>query len=794
MLKSGKIDRICCLVIVCTMLLAAVFTAMAGFGVLESNRQSSLTYTSHLFDQSTVHKIEITMQDWDSFIDTCTNEEYASCTVTIDGEAQGTAGIRAKGNTSLSSVAQYGNDRYSFKIEFDHYQDGKTYRGLDKLSLNNLIQDATYMKDYWSYTFMSKMGVASPLCSYTEIYVNGEYWGLYLAVEGVEDAFLERNYGEDSGELYKPDSLSFGGGRGNGRDFDMQDFQEKFSSTDSSESDPPESGAEDTQSTSGMPTPPSQGGGFDFSSFMPSSGSQANTASDNSADSTPEGFTPPMQGNSTSDQAAADTSDSSQSAKQFDAESKPDIGSFGNFGGFGGFGMGSSDVKLQYIDDDPDSYSNIFDSAKTKIKEKDKTRLIAALKKLSEGDTSAIDTDSVAMYMAVHNFLCNEDSYTGTMVHNYYLYEDDGVMSMIPWDYNLAFGGFTGGIDATDTVNTAIDTLVSSGDASERPMAGWITSSKENLALYHEKYQQFIDEVFTSGWFESEYERVYAMIAPYVEKETHAFYTYDEFQTGAATLKSFCLKRAQSVQGQLDGSIPSTDSAQRGSTALIDASELSLSSMGSMNTGNNGGDQKSPPGGGSFSFDFDGNFSTDSIPQMPTQGGNTSSGSDDFSGSFGGSSGGNAGQAGDTSSSEDAGTANTQPSNMPQMPAQGGTMPSSDDFSGSFGGSSGGKADQAGDAQSSDAVSASDIPASAPTASAAPAPASETRTDASADESKDEQKSNHGNSKSEHGNGDFSFPDQNHGTQNQAKWAYLLACAVVLILACIIVKCFKHRT
>lgn len=216
MLRSKNIDRICCLVIACTMLLAAGFTALAGAGVLESSRKTSLTYAKHLFDQSTVHKIEITMDGWDDFIDNCTDEKYRACAVTIDGEAQGTVGIRAKGNTSLSSMAQYDNDRYSFKIEFDHYQKKKTYRGLDKLSLNNIIQDATYMKDNWSYTFMNQMGLASPLCSHTEIYVNGEYWGLYLAVEGVEEAFLERNYGEDYGELYKPDSLSFGGGRGNG--------------------------------------------------------------------------------------------------------------------------------------------------------------------------------------------------------------------------------------------------------------------------------------------------------------------------------------------------------------------------------------------------------------------------------------------------------------------------------------------------------------------------------------------------------------------------------------------------
>lgn len=604
MLRSKNIDRICCLVIACTMLLAAGFTALAGAGMLESSRKTSLTYAKHLFDQSTVHKIEITMDGWDDFIDNCTDEKYRACAVTIDGEAQGTVGIRAKGNTSLSSMAQYDNDRYSFKIEFDHYQKKKTYRGLDKLSLNNIIQDATYMKDYWSYTFMNQMGLASPLCSYTEIYVNGEYWGLYLAVEGVEKAFLERNYGEDYGELYKPDSLSFGGGRGNGQAFDMQDFEKKLQGDDTEER----------------------------------AAADENAANDNAAPAMPQDIQRPTRINR---------------------------GDFKQGGGMGG--MGSSDVKLQYIDDDPDSYANIFDNAKTKVKKKDQARLIAALKKLSEGDTSAVDTDAVAMYMAVHNFLCNGDSYTGSMVHNYYLYEKDGVMSMIPWDYNLAFGGFTGGSDATGTVNTAIDTLVSGGDDSDRPMAGWITASEESLALYHEKYQQFIDTVFTGGWFESEFDRVSAMIAPYVEKETRAFYSYEEFQTAADTLKTFCLKRAQSVQGQLDGSIPATSAAQQGSDALIDASELSITAMGSMNNGKGGdrGGNAGFPGsfGGDFSFDG-GSFTPGDMSQPPMQGENGAPPDmpdGGFDGSFGGGFGRNASPQGAPSTDEKPQEGSAQP-------------------------------------------------------------------------------------------------------------------------------------
>lgn len=51
-----------------------------------------------------------------------------------------------------------------------------------------------------------------------------------------------------------------------------------------------------------------------------------------------------------------------------------------------GFGMGSSDVKLQYIDDELDSYSNIWNNAKTEITEADQKRLIASLEKLSNGE------------------------------------------------------------------------------------------------------------------------------------------------------------------------------------------------------------------------------------------------------------------------------------------------------------------------------------------------------------------------------------------------------------------------
>ena len=126
-------------------------------------------YETKLFDTTFVHTIDIVMEDWTGFLETCENEEYEVCSVVIDSDSYHNVGIRAKGNTSLSMVSAYGNDRYSLKIEFDHYDSGTSYYGLDKINLNNIIQDNTYMKDYLTYQMMGAFGAASPLCSYVWI-------------------------------------------------------------------------------------------------------------------------------------------------------------------------------------------------------------------------------------------------------------------------------------------------------------------------------------------------------------------------------------------------------------------------------------------------------------------------------------------------------------------------------------------------------------------------------------------------------------------------------------------------
>lgn len=590
MVSNKNINKICVIITVLAVLVTVLFMNSSALGV-KADSTISFGYEDSLFDDSYVHTIDIAMDDWDSFIENATSEEYSVADVTIDGETVKNVGIRAKGNTSLSTVSQLGSERYSLKIEFDAYETAGNYHGLDKLCLNNLIQDYTMMKDYIAYTLMNEFGVDSPLVSYCYITVNGEDWGLYLAVEAVEDSFLERTYGTNYGDLYKPDSMSMGGGRGNGGGFDMKDldfdelgmdnpFEKK--SSDASKEDSSEKTESDSEEKSEKK--------HKRDSKEKSSDSDSNATDKNS---------PPS-----GDFSGGNMPDSGNGEMQDFGDGEMTDFQGGNMPNFG---MGSSDAKLQYSDDDIDSYSTIFNSAKTNATTADKKRLIRALKSLSEGIENAdseeiangVDVEEVMRYMVVHNFVVNGDSYTGNMIHNYYLYEEDGKLSMIPWDYNLAYGTFQGQ-DATDVVNDPIDTPQSVTEGSnDRPMFSWITSTEEYTEDYHMLYQEFIDQFYTSGYLEELVNKTYNMIYEYVEKDPTKFCSMEEFEKAVETMGQFVEQRCQSIEGQLDGTIPSTDSGQKeDSTNLIDASAITISDMGSMGGGGGNGF----PGGGSGGF------------------------------------------------------------------------------------------------------------------------------------------------------------------------------------------------
>ena len=475
---------------------------------------TSAEYEEKIFGKD-VLEISITTEEanWQNLMDNAGDKPWIECDITIDGVTFKDVGIKTKGNTSLQQLVKDESTRYSLKVNFGKYTEGQTCYGLDKLALNNIYADSTYLKEYMSYDLMRFMQVPSSLCTFANITVNGEHYGFFLAVEDADDSYLERIYGSDSNvKGYKPEAM------------DM----------------------------AGQP---------DRKNMPQMSGQDGNTQRPDFPDGDSSGF-----------------------------PQRPDGGNMPQMPGQGGMpgGMdgGRNGVDLTYIDDAPESYSNIFDNHINKIEEEDQQRLIASLKNISNGEKleESINVDEVLRYTACNVFLVNLDSYLSSNCHNYILTELNGQLSMLPWDYNLSFGTYQCK-SADDAVNYAIDTVFNGVNEEERPLIAKLLAKEEYREKYHQYLREIAEKYVQSGKFAETVEKVSSVINDYVKTDSTSFDGYDAYVEGIDTLKQLMELRTQSVLGQLDGTIPSTAEEQTNSDKLIDASSVDLKKLGTMNMG-----------------------------------------------------------------------------------------------------------------------------------------------------------------------------------------------------------------
>ena len=553
-----------------------------------------------LFDAYEVMEIEISIaeEDFEAMLENPTAEEYKQCNITVNGETYANVAIRTKGNTSLSQVASSDSDRYSFKVEFDHYDSGQSLEGLDKLVLNNLFCDATYIKEYIAYDIFDYIGVACPYYSFAHITINGEEWGLYLALEAMEDSFVERVYGSTEGELYKPESMSMGGMPENG---EMTQRGGGFRKGEKSQKNgqPEGIGKSDGTESSVMNEMPEK--------MEKTEGTESTEMSEVSEEmEKPDGTESTEMSEVSEEMEKTDGTESSGMNEVSEGMKMPEMGEMPNgmelpeMGkGSGMFGSSGGGSDLVYTDDSLESYADIFDNAAFSPTDKEKEAVIEALKNLSEGENleQYFDVDACLRYFAAQTFIVNMDSYYSSLKHNYYLYEQEGQLTILPWDLNLAFGGFQAS-GATDAVNSAIDTPMGGSLEESRPLFSKLMEVEEYKELYHQYLNEIVTGYVGNGQFSKTFKTITTVIDAYVQKDATAFYGYDEYKEAIENLKQFVLLRAASVEGQLNGTIPATTEEQKNCDTLIDASSVDLSAMGTQ--GGDGAGGKGSQGGRMF--------------------------------------------------------------------------------------------------------------------------------------------------------------------------------------------------
>lgn len=140
-------------------------------------------------------------------------------------------GVRLKGRYgSFRTLDQ----KAAFLLRFDEYDNDTELLGLEKLALNNLVQDPSMIHEQLAYALFRDAGVPAPRTGYAEVYVNDELYGLYATVEPADNSeFLDLAFGDDEGNLYEGEygsDLFPGWGpsfdQDNGTDVDFADLEE----------------------------------------------------------------------------------------------------------------------------------------------------------------------------------------------------------------------------------------------------------------------------------------------------------------------------------------------------------------------------------------------------------------------------------------------------------------------------------------------------------------------------------------------------------------------------------------
>ena len=117
-------------------------------------------------------------------------------------------GFRLRGNTSRAS------QKKSFKLDFNHFVSGRDFYSVEKINLNGEHNDVSIIRSKLSWDIFESIEMVAPRANHIEVYINDNYYGLYISVEHIDDSFLSKNFSDDTGNLWKclwPANLGYRG-------------------------------------------------------------------------------------------------------------------------------------------------------------------------------------------------------------------------------------------------------------------------------------------------------------------------------------------------------------------------------------------------------------------------------------------------------------------------------------------------------------------------------------------------------------------------------------------------------
>jgi len=176
---------------------------IVSFWMLKS--QTIFPENGPLFNDEVVPRIDITINpdtlDWLYQHDNLdSNIEFTARFIFDNGEIRDTiepVGFRLRGNTSRYS------QKKSFKVSFNRFTSGGKYYGVEKLNLNGEHNDPSVIRSKVCWDVFRKMDIPASRSNHVRVYINGNYYGLYINVEHIDEEFIKTRFSYNDGNLYK---------------------------------------------------------------------------------------------------------------------------------------------------------------------------------------------------------------------------------------------------------------------------------------------------------------------------------------------------------------------------------------------------------------------------------------------------------------------------------------------------------------------------------------------------------------------------------------------------------------
>ncbi len=158
-----------------------------------------------LYNDDVVPRIDITIDpdtlDWlFEYENLESNIEFTAKFVFDNGTVKDTiypVGFRLRGNTSRYA------QKKSFKVSFNTFTSGGKYFGVEKLNLNGEHNDPSVMRSKICWDVLRKMEVPAPRSNHVRVYINNNYYGLYISVEHIDEEFVKSRFMYNDGNLFK---------------------------------------------------------------------------------------------------------------------------------------------------------------------------------------------------------------------------------------------------------------------------------------------------------------------------------------------------------------------------------------------------------------------------------------------------------------------------------------------------------------------------------------------------------------------------------------------------------------